>query len=67
MSIHTKDVSELSESQLRYLVEEIRDVLWPGGDPESEWNSDTASSVASILRSEGLAPQKVDMTGYEDP
>lgn len=42
-------------------IEKIRDILWPCGDQDAEWDSDTLDAIARVLREEkapALAPEE---------
>ena len=43
-----KDASDLTEAQCRWIVDEIREVLWPEGDVDAEWGSETIDWVGNI-------------------
>lgn len=36
----------------------LQQTLWPNGNADEEWSSDTLESVANILNDAGLGPEK---------
>lgn len=47
------------ESGDQRLVQRIRDILWPNGNTDHEWDSDTMAAVAEALQDEGVGPQQL--------
>ena len=39
-----------------FVLNQIVESMYPGGDPDAEWSSDTLDTIASILQSAGLVP-----------
>jgi hypothetical protein len=50
------DEKNLSENELREMVGEIREILWPDGNKHHEWNADTLSNIAMVLQLRGVEP-----------
>jgi hypothetical protein len=42
------------------MLAEIQELLWPGGDRDHEWESDTIEQVASVLINGGIGPDYTD-------
>lgn len=42
-------ISRLSSKRKGELLLQIADVLWPGGNPDHEWDSETIEEVARVL------------------
>ena len=56
-----RDPSSLTHAQLTTVVRSVQNILWPGGDMESQWSSDEIDMVANALARAGLdkpAPAK---------
>lgn len=45
-----------TKKELVDALTDIMETLYPGGDPEAEWDSGTMSSVAEVLGELGLVP-----------
>jgi hypothetical protein len=65
MSQQQRDVSQLSETELREIVEQIRSALWfdwakEEFDPDKEWDWDTIEFIAGVLDDFGLQPERKD-------
>ncbi len=54
------DPSEVEHEALANALRAIQEVLWPGGDRDHEWDSETIDEVANVLHNAGLGP---DMEG----
>lgn len=54
------DPSELSHEDLVALVRDIQETVWPGGDRDAEWDSDTIDEVATHLINAGVGPDYTD-------
>lgn len=51
----TKDpIDHLTLKQARLALKNIREVLYPGGDADAEWDSDTADNVARVFTIAGI-------------
>jgi hypothetical protein len=46
------------EDEAARQVAAIRDVLWPGGDPDHEWSPDTVEDIARIVGPPPSEPQE---------
>ena len=46
----------LNESQAKYIVECIRDILWPQGKEDEPWSPDTIDAIASVMDEYHLRP-----------
>lgn len=53
----TKKPADLSEAEIRAMLEELVEVFWPAGDPDHEWDSETAEAAAQVLVERGLRPE----------
>jgi hypothetical protein len=40
------------------IVDEIREILWPGGDKDHQWSSDEIEFIATVLNHNGRGPGK---------
>ena len=56
--IEAARLEQPSPSVVQAALDQIREVLWPGGDPEREWNSETIEHVARALYAHDLGPKK---------
>lgn len=52
------DPKNMDYNDLVEVVRSLQNTLWPDGDLDAEWSSDTLEAVAGILNDAGLAPQK---------
>jgi hypothetical protein len=53
--------------ELRALVEQIRETLWPGGDLAAEWNADTVEAISFAFeqhRPDLIPPDYYDRAPY---
>lgn len=44
-------------SDYKVALNRIAQALWPDGDADHEWTSDTLAEVADVMRSLGMAPE----------
>ena len=65
--IHLSEIELAAMVQIAYeeavacdAIAEIREILWPSGNPNSEWSSDTSDEIAQALRRHGFAPKEED-------
>lgn len=47
---------ELSHEELASCLEKVQDLLWPNGDRDHEWGSETIDGVADALIEAGIGP-----------
>ena len=51
-------VRQMSQYNMEQLIVGVTMAVWPSGDKDAEWSSDTASDVDSVLRHNGISPQE---------
>jgi len=51
-------VKKLELFSAEYTIERVREILWPGGDKNHEWGSDTLADIATTLINTGFGPVK---------
>jgi hypothetical protein len=50
------------------LIAAIKNIIWPGGDPDAEWEPETIEDVANLLINEGRGPDGTPSSDEdEDP
>jgi hypothetical protein len=49
------DAAAMRVEECLHAIADLRDILWPGGDPEASWSPDTAEAIGRRLAF--LAPQ----------
>lgn len=49
-------IESIAHEQLVGIVREIIDILYPGGDPEAEWDIDMLDQISDVLNAHGLVP-----------
>ncbi len=47
---------DLRYDELKDIVGQIRETLWPLSNPDVEWDADTVDAIASVLDQYGLRP-----------
>lgn len=50
----TVELVEVTEAE--EVLDDIRNILWPGGDKDHEWNADTVDAVSKLLIDFGYGP-----------
>lgn len=48
----------LRETYEEKILERLRDILWPPGDPDRQWSADTICEIADELVVAGYGPKK---------
>jgi len=51
-----KKPNELSQEELRQVVQGVLEALYPEADPDAKWSPDTLDDVALVLATAGLTP-----------
>jgi len=50
-----------SRKTLLAVVEDINEILWPGGDPDHEWEVEDLEAIADVLEEAGLAARNENL------
>ena len=50
--------ARLRETYEEKILERLRDILWPPGDPDRQWSADTICEIADELVVAGYGPKK---------
>jgi hypothetical protein len=58
-----RDPKNLTHTELVNLARALQDALWPRGDLDAEWDSDTLDSVARAMAHAGLNVRAVSARG----
>lgn len=60
-------VEDMPVEELRAIVAGAVDVLWPGGDPDAEWEVETIELVAEVFDGAGLRPTARHVVAMDEP
>lgn len=50
--------AEPDSSEFEEALAQIRELLWPDGDPDAEWDSETLNEIARVMYDAGFGPEE---------